>query len=146
MSDNGEPTQQPTPSKTPKRPQVPQRMDSDQSVEDPGYGSRSRSQSRRRRRQNQRQRAQQQQQQQQQDGGGKGAQAQSMAKIEEEQAGAEAQAEPENTMQMFERIGMIAVPLPILNAANWHFATPPSSQVFIFNPLRLTRNAQTTSH
>jgi len=46
-----------------------------------------------------------------------------MAKIEEEQAGAEAQAEPENTMQMFERIGTIAVPLPLLNA-NWAFRGP----------------------
>ena len=110
MSDNDEPSQQPTPSKTPKRPQQPQRSDSDMSVDDPGYESRSRSQSRRRRRQNQRQRAQQQQQQQQQQdgGGGKGAQAQSMAKIDEEQ-GAEAQSQSENTMQKFERIGMLAL-------------------------------------
>lgn len=109
MSDAEEPSQQPTPSKTPKRPQPPERTDSDQSMDDPGYQSgRSRSQSRRRRRQNQRQRAQQQQQQQlqRQDGGsGKGAQAQSMAKIDEEQ-GNEAESQAQNTMQMFERIGM----------------------------------------
>lgn len=100
MSDK-EPSQQPTPAKTPKKSQEP--SDSDQ--EDPGYQSgRSRSQSRRRRRQNQRQRSQQQQQQQQQDGGGGGgAQAQSMAKIEEEQG----QDVEEEEMQPFERIGML---------------------------------------
>jgi hypothetical protein len=105
MSDSEEPKQQPTPSKTPKRPQAPERADSDQS-DDPGYQSRSRSQSRRRRRQNQRQRAQQQQQQKQDGGGGQRAQAQSMASIEEEQS---SEAQAKNTMQPFERIGMLSL-------------------------------------
>ena len=110
MSDSEEPSQQPTPSKTPKRPQAPERTDSEQSMDDPGYqSSRSRSQSRRRRRQNQRQRAQQHQQQQQQqqqrdNGGGRGSQAQSMAKIEEEQ-GPEAESQAQSTRKPFERIG-----------------------------------------
>jgi hypothetical protein len=107
MSDNDEPKQQPTPSKTPKRPNPPERSDSDASLDDPGYQSRSRSQSRRRRRQNQRQRALQQQQQQQDGGGGK-AQAQSMAKIDEEK-GPQAQSQSETTMQPFERIGMLTL-------------------------------------
>lgn len=106
MSDPEEPKQQPTPAKTPKKPQAPEQEDSDQSMEDPGYQSgRSRSQSRRRRRQNQRQRAQQQQQPQ--DGGsGGGAQAQTMAKIEEEQ-NAMPELEEDDVMQPFERIGML---------------------------------------
>jgi hypothetical protein len=121
MSDSDEPSQQPTPSKTPKRPQPPVRSDSEQSIEDPGYQSgRSRSQSRRRRRQNQRQRAQQQQQQQQnQPGGGShGAQTTSMAKIDEEK-GAEAETQAQTTtMKPFERIGMLALqqPFPTLFA------------------------------
>jgi hypothetical protein len=118
MSDSDEPSQQPTPSKTPKRPQPPVRSDSDQSIEDPGYQSgRSRSQSRRRRRQNQRQRAQQQQQNQP-GGGSHGAQTTSMAKIDEEK-GAEAETQAQTTtMKPFERIGTLALqqPFPILFA------------------------------
>jgi hypothetical protein len=132
MSDSDEPSQQPTPSKTPKRPQPPVRSDSEQSIEDPGYQSgRSRSQSRRRRRQNQRQRAQQQQQQNQPGGGSHGAQTTSMAKIDEEK-GAEAETQAQTaTMKPFERIGTLGSNNLFLSFLPFYSSTSASASQWV---------------